>query len=675
MTERIAGIKHGNHGGAAAILLLCAAGIVIDLAGAWIFTWLGAPVYFNTAGTILAAALGGYVPGILTGFFSNILLSVTDSTQLYYGLINIITGICAAFFAQRGWYRRFASSLATIPVIALITGALGATLTWFLNDSSIGGQFTDIAVRMHEGARVDRFVAQIVAEFLYELLDKVISVLFAYLLLRMTPKKLAKSLQRSTLWQAPLSKEMEAAVNREHGRSISLRTRLLLTLAVGMLCIVTTACVISFRLFRESTVNEYEHMARLMTSVIASQLEEQPIEDFIALGRDAEGYKEFEQALYKLKDSYPDVTYLYVYQIKEDGCHVVFDLDTETTKASEPGEVVPFDASFEPYLPALLHGVPIDPIISDDTFGWLLTVYHPVRNANHQTLCYVGADYSMSMLSFIGSVFLSKFISMLLSVFIVTFALALKLAKYNVILPLKSMSYCARAFAYDSEEARETNVEQLRALDIRTGDEIENLYHAFLKTTEDSMDYVDQVIHARLQVAEMKEQVSAMDEIAYKDALTGLRNKAAYDEFITRIDGEIVKGEAVFGIAMIDLNYLKRVNDTYGHERGNDYLKACCRMVCDVFRHSPVFRVGGDEFVVILEKGDLSAWEGLVSELRQKMRERAENEALQPWEKPSAAVGVALYDASRDHGADDVFKRADAAMYADKQAMKAARTD
>ncbi len=675
MTKQSNAPEVRGRNGAVNILLLCVMGIALNLLGSGLSAALGLPVYFNTSGTILAAAMGGYLPGILTGFASNLLLAFGNPTQLYYGIVNIITGICAAWFARRGKYRRFPSALGTIPVIAVITGAMGAGLTWFLSSSDIGGQLGGMVLQMQESMRIAKFSAQLTVELLYELIDKTVSTALTYLLLRLIPKAFQESLLRGGRWQSPLSGEMKAAVNRERVRGLSLRTRLIIMLTAGMMCLTATACVIGLRLFKESTVKEYGHMARLITSIIAGQLEEQPVEDFIALGRGAEGYEEFEQSLYKLKDNYPDVEYLYVYQIKEDGCHVVFDLDTATAEASEYGAVMPFDKAFEPYVPALLRGEPIDPIVSDDAFGWLLTVYHPVRGADRQTKCYVGVDYSMDMMSLIGSVFLGKFISLILSVLIVMLALAMKITEHNLILPVKSMSYCAGAFAYDSEEVRGENVAQLRALDIRTGDEIENLYRAFLKTTEDSMEYVDNLVHARLQVAEMKEQVSAMDEIAYKDALTGLRNKAAYDEYITRLDGDIAKGLAKFGIAMIDLNFLKRVNDTYGHEHGNDYLKACCRMVCEVFDHSPVFRVGGDEFVAVLEHGDLAARDELLARLKSEMRRRAEDETLQPWEKPSAAVGVALYDAALDHSADDVFKRADAAMYADKQAMKAVRTD
>lgn len=93
----------------------------------------------------------------------------------------------------------------------------------------------------------------------------------------------------------------------------------------------------------------------------------------------------------------------------------------------------------------------------------------------------------------------------------------------------------------------------------------------------------------------------------------------------------------------LDLNFLKVINDTYGHEKGDISIKTICRIVCNVFDHSPVFRVGGDEFVVILMNEDLNN------------------------------VGYAVYEKGVDNTADDVFERADANMYADKAAQKAQR--
>ncbi len=123
------------------------------------------------------------------------------------------------------------------------------------------------------------------------------------------------------------------------------------------------------------------------------------------------------------------------------------------------------------------------------------------------------------------------------------------------------------------------------------------------------------------------------------------------------------------------LNFLKRVNDTYGHDKGNVMIRKCSRMVCDIFKHSPVFRIGGDEFVVILQGHDYEHIDDLRREMEQQMNEWAKDDSLKNWEKVSAAFGYASYDPEQDNNADSVFKRADKAMYHNKKEMKAVRTE
>ena len=123
----------------------------------------------------------------------------------------------------------------------------------------------------------------------------------------------------------------------------------------------------------------------------------------------------------------------------------------------------------------------------------------------------------------------------------------------------------------------------------------------------------------------------------------------------------------------VDLNFLKRINDTFGHEKGNVAITGLCRLVCKTFSHSPVFRIGGDEFVVILKNSDYEEASILVGKFNAEIEKFAANEDLLQWEKISAAIGYALYDEKIDSGYDNVFRRADKAMYERKKAMKAVR--
>ena len=161
-----------------------------------------------------------------------------------------------------------------------------------------------------------------------------------------------------------------------------------------------------------------------------------------------------------------------------------------------------------------------------------------------------------------------------------------------------------------------------------------------------------------------------MDRIANVDALTKVRNKRAYDENAARLSEGLRTGDVRdFGIAMIDLNDLKKINDNYGHDKGDIAIQRLCGMICAVFKHSPVFRLGGDEFAVVLEGHDLENVDALMQRLQGDIDRNRADETLQPWERTSAAVGFARY--GEGDTLEAVFKRADKAMYARKAEMKA----
>jgi diguanylate cyclase (GGDEF)-like protein len=121
---------------------------------------------------------------------------------------------------------------------------------------------------------------------------------------------------------------------------------------------------------------------------------------------------------------------------------------------------------------------------------------------------------------------------------------------------------------------------------------------------------------------------------------------------------------------MVDLNGLKTVNDTYGHDHGDKYIIGACHLTCEVFKHSPVYRIGGDEFVVVLKDIDYLDRETLVEALRNRFNALEGDLSREPWERYSAAVGIAVYNPELDSSTDDVLHRADEAMYENKRACK-----
>jgi diguanylate cyclase (GGDEF)-like protein len=116
---------------------------------------------------------------------------------------------------------------------------------------------------------------------------------------------------------------------------------------------------------------------------------------------------------------------------------------------------------------------------------------------------------------------------------------------------------------------------------------------------------------------------------------------------------------------MVDMNKLKPINDKHGHKAGDQYIRGCCRMVCDAFKHSPVYRIGGDEFIVVLQGQDYEDRQSIAEHLRNEFDKKYSQTELDQWFRYSAAVGIAE-NASFDTSAAVVFKRAENDMYEDK---------
>lgn len=179
--------------------------------------------------------------------------------------------------------------------------------------------------------------------------------------------------------------------------------------------------------------------------------------------------------------------------------------------------------------------------------------------------------------------------------------------------------------------------------------------------------------HIVIGVSNVDEQIRREQEhmkalrMANQDALTGVKSKHAYLQEEKKIDEQILESEAPeFAVAVCDINGLKRINDTQGHNAGDMYIREACRIVCHVFKHSPVYRIGGDEFTAILRGGDYEERERLMREMQDKNAQHAaEGKVL-------VASGLSEYRPGEDNSLAAVFERADAAMYEDKKRWKQA---
>lgn len=172
-----------------------------------------------------------------------------------------------------------------------------------------------------------------------------------------------------------------------------------------------------------------------------------------------------------------------------------------------------------------------------------------------------------------------------------------------------------------------------------------------------------------LLVRSIREMAEKLEIYVYRDKLTGLKNAAAY---ISKgkelnVQDKLIKNLA-YAVVVFDVNFLKKVNDNYGHQGGNQLLRHASRVICRVFSHSPVYRVGGDEFAAILEQEDYENRDKLLKLFDEKIAEES-FEFAGDTINVSVARGIGIYKKGMDFSA--VAKIADNEMYLHKALIKA----
>ena len=174
----------------------------------------------------------------------------------------------------------------------------------------------------------------------------------------------------------------------------------------------------------------------------------------------------------------------------------------------------------------------------------------------------------------------------------------------------------------------------------------------------------NQLIVAKHEAASKKANTAANT-----DPLTGVKSKHAFVEYENKVNARLSAGEKIeFAVVVCDVNGLKQINDTQGHKAGDAYIQAACRLICTLFKHSPVFRIGGDEFVVVMSGSDFENRSNIMKEMNlQVEKNRDEKRGV------VIAAGISDFKDGSDLSILTVFERADALMYERKKELKGLR--
>lgn len=535
------------------LLITVVIGVGLNFLGRLLNTALGLPLYLDNVGTLLTAMTGGLVPGITVGFFSNLINGLKDPNSTYYAVISILIAVAAVACKKKGVMTRFPQVLPVVLLFALIGGVVGGVLTWLINGKDFGeGYAAELAAKIGDTLSIGYVSSNLLSCFLVDLVDKAAVTAVSVPLYLLLPEKLL-DYYRAQSWYLRKNTKGVAHIHKRTSLTVKMSVAIGLSIAIAMLGAITT----SILQYHKLTIQAYQDKGERVTALLAEMLGPREVEALLADGRDAEPYLGMTRELETVIQTSPEVRFIYAYRVRENDCLVVYDLDVPGQEADDPGTAVEYDGTIEKYSELFLAGEPVPADATIDEYGWLYSVYRPVFDADGELLCYAIADMSMERMINDEIAYLTKLISIFIAFLFLTGVYSIWLTRKAVIDPVNTIANAANRFSYDTPEARVQSRKMVEDLDITTGDELEDLYRAYRKTTEDMVDYIDEVQHKSNQISNLQNGLILVlaDMVESRDKSTGdhVKKTAAYVAIIL----EQMRKEGI---------YANRLTDSYTYD-------------------------------------------------------------------------------------------------------------
>ncbi|MBP5177719.1 MAG: GGDEF domain-containing protein [Clostridia bacterium] len=305
----------------------------------------------------------------------------------------------------------------------------------------------------------------------------------------------------------------------------------------------------------------------------------------------------------------------------------------------------------------------VDNIAYEDEWGTFYSSFSPIKNSEGKVVGIIGVDFNKEWYDDIAFqstyvIVLSLFGSLVVGVIIVIISMAGVRAKFKKVNKdlsalAGSIDILTEKIDVDSEDRPAEETEPFRVEggfgdDRAVGNEIGRIGDK-VNTMRETLDKF----------------LTYMNKKAYTDTLTGVNNSAAYYEVVEDMNAKIKEGSASFAVIVFDLNGLKRVNDDHGHAIGDTFIISAVEIMVSVLGRDKIYRVGGDEFIVVIENVKKEEVQTLFDKI--DVVTIRVNERPRPFDdKITFAKGFSLYDKSTDKAFRDVFRRAAEKMYQDK---------
>ena len=365
-----------------------------------------------------------------------------------------------------------------------------------------------------------------------------------------------------------------------------------------------------------------------------------------------ESSPEYQKILRILTYYQDNIDLKYIYCIRDSGNgNFIFTIDPTTEDPAVFGEPVVYtDALYE-----ASKGTPsVDREPYEDAWGRFYSSYSPVFDSKGNVAGIVAADFSADwydrqISNLVWTIIIITVLSLSVGLAIV-FLIASRLRKriHSLYTELNSLSDGIEDLATELSGGVQSE-----------GSEILHNLNTAYTDNDDDVKAVGEKIQSLQKY--MRYQIDSVRAKAYRDGLTGLENRTAYLEYIADLNTRIQSHKIDdFVVAMFDINGLKETNDRKGHDGGDDLILAAVGLLKSSFEDARIFRIGGDEFVVIMDS-DASD---------EKLFEKY-NEFISDQDEGGSghilSMGYSRFDSTRDLSFEDTFTRADRLMYENKK--------
>lgn len=367
-----------------------------------------------------------------------------------------------------------------------------------------------------------------------------------------------------------------------------------------------------------------------------------------------EGTKDYQIAMDTLRVFQEQVDLAYIYGIRDMGDGTfTFTIDPTVDDPAAFGESVEYT---EALYSASCGTSAVDEIAYEDRWGRFYSAYSPVFDSEGHVGGIVGVDFDAEWYE--NQIRRHRYTILVISLFsllmgaLIVFLITGRLRRYIIKLN-QEMSSLAGDMEALSKELRLASGKQPDGT-LQDRDWLQSL------DSGDLMQGLGTMVHEVRE--EMHQYIIDAHELAYKDTMTGTGNRTAYFGMVDRVNRQIRDNSAGFSIAVFDINGLKRINDEQGHESGDKLIIDAASCLVSVFHAENLYRIGGDEFVAILEHASAEMVQGLFEALDRKLALMNRDRDI----PVAISKGMAVFIREEDEDFNGTFRRADKAMYEDK---------